>query len=346
MVPLWYASMTEVQRAADIPSSALSDARLRPVMDQATDAVRENCQRDFEPLIDTRWFRWPQDVAQDPGLLRLGRHELISVTGIINGDGSAVDLSGCKLITEGVGDVGPPYNAIDYVGGWTQNANWSARSIGVTGLYGFKDVELSATTTVSNLTGTTVDVADSSELGVGSLIRIATERLVIRRRGWLTASNSVAINLPAEESADSFTVTNGSAFNIGEWVLLGTEQMEIVDIASNTLLVHRAINGSALAVHTAVTTVQVNRRLTVYRAALGTSAVDTLTGATVQLFQWPGLISQQCKAEALQIIQQDSASYGSRAGSGQGEMPLAVRALPELRTRVFGRYGRLRSGAI
>lgn len=346
MVPIWYASMTEVQRAADLPSSLFFDTRLQQVMNQATDAVKELCHRDFEPTVDTRWFRWPQDVAQDPGLLMLGRNELISVTSIVNGDGSTVDLSDCKLIKVGTGDDGPPYSAIEYTGGWTQNADFSGRSIGVTGVYGFKNDETSITTTASNLTGTTVDVADSSGLGVGSLIRIATERLVIRRRGWLTSSNAVAINLPAEESSSSFTVTSGAAFNIGEWLLLGAEQMEVVDIVGNTLFVQRAINGSGLQVHTAVTTVYVNRRLTVHRGVLGTSSVDTASGASVYLFQWPGLVNQQCKAEALQIIQQDAASYGSRSGSGQGEMPMAVRGIPELRNRVMGRYGRFRSGVI
>lgn len=347
MVRIWYASLTEVARAADIPSSALFDAALADVLDQATDAVREACHRDFEPTVDTRWFSWPQDITQNPRMLRLGRNELVSVSAITNGDGEAVTVGDVTLIKEGAGDDGPPYNAIINPGGWNQNADVKERSIGITGVYSGCPVnEQAVALTVSNLTGTTVDIDDSSLIGVGSLIRIGTERLVVTRRGWLNSGNLASITLDAEETEDIFTVTDGTDYRVNETLLIESEQMLITDIVDNRLIVQRAYNGSALAAHTAQTVVYVNRRLTVERAVLGTEDTDTASGATVYLYSYPGLVRQLCKAEALQIISQDAASYGSRSGSNQGEMPMAVKALPELRARVVGMYGRFRSGAI
>src|SRR5688500_7507422 len=346
MVPIWYASLTEVQRAADIPSSALYDARVSNVLTQATDSVREACNRDFEPTLATRWFPWPQDQTQSPRRLLLGRNTLISMSAVVNGDGTAMDLADLKLVKVKTGDDGPPYNAIESAIAFCANTQFPSRSIGITGLYGYRNDEWAITTTVSDVSGTTVDVADSSQIGVGSIIRIGDERLVVRRRGWLNSGNAATINIDASESSDFFNVTDGTDYAPGELILIDSEQMEITDVAGNMLIVERAVNGSVLAAHTGVTLVNVNRRLTVQRGVLDTTSVATLSGATVNLFQFPGMVAQLCKGEALQIIAQDLASYGSRAGSGQGEMSMAVRAVPELRSRVIGRYGRLRSGAV
>lgn len=347
MVQIWYASMTEVQRAADVPSSAHFDAHFADVMDQATDAVHQITQRSFAPMLDTRYFPWPQDMSQNPRMLRLGKDELVSVTAAVGGDGNNVSLSNLKLINEDSADDGGPYNCLMNSGGWVGSGTFPERSIGITGVYcGGPLVEQNTADTVSSLSGSTVDISDSSRVEVGSVIRIADERLVVSRRGWLQSNNAASITIDDEETSDMFAVTSGAAFHVNEWILIDSEQMLITDIVGNNLIVLRAYNGSQLAQHTGVTAVYVNRRLTVERGALGTTAVDTGSGADVLLFKFPPLVRQLCKAEALTIMQQDAASYASRSGSGQGEIPMAVRALPDLRERVKGLYGRMRSGAV
>lgn len=348
MVPIWYASLGEVKRAADIPSSAFYDARLIEAMDEGKDAVASLCQRSVEPTIQTVTFAWPQDMTQDARMLHLGRHQLISITAVIDGDGSTLDNADLRLIKEGSADDGPPYSAIMNANGWTSNSLFPNVSIRVLGLYGDKLDERLVTTTASDLSSTVVDVTDSSRIDVGSVIRIATERLVVTSKGWLNSGSTAPVTLDAEEHSDRFTVTSGGAFHIGEAITIESEEMLITKIIGNQLIVTRATNGSGIAAHTAVTAVFVDRRLAVERAVLGTAAVDTPAGADVLLHQFPALLRQLHKAEVLNIIQQDAAAYGSRSGSGQGEIPLAERALERLRERVKQAYGYrpVRSGAV
>jgi hypothetical protein len=339
MVPIWYASFTEVKRAADVPSSALYDALLADAMDEGKDAVIGLCQRSFEPEIKTVTFPWPQDMTQDIRMLRLGKHSLISLITVTDGDGSTLDNANLRLIKEGSATDAPPYSAVMNSNGWTTNGTFPDISVGILGLYGYDLNERSATTTVSMLSGTTVDVSNSSSVDVGALIRIGTERLVVLSKGWLNSGNSAAVTLDAEESSDRFTVTSGAAFNVGESITIESEEMVITKITGNQLVVKRATNGSALSAHTAVTAVYVDRRLSVERAVLGTTATDTAAGAVVLVHKFPGLVRQLHKAETLYLIQQDSAAYGTRSGSGQGEVPMTERAIEALRVRVREAYG-------
>ena len=245
-------------------------------------------------------------------------------------------------------DDGPPYNTLWSDNGFNVNGTNPLRSVGSTGVYGYRIDERSVTTTVTNLANTTVDIGDSSRVGIGSLIRIGAERLVVTRKGWLNSGNLVAINLDAEEYTDRFSVTSGAAYNVGEELLIESEQMLITDIVSNQLIVKRAINGTAIAAHSAVTVLSVDRRLTVERAVLGSTATDTALGASLYLFLFPSLVRQLCKAEALTIIQQDAASYGSRASSNQGEMPISIKGIENLRNRCREHhgYGQVRGSAV
>lgn len=342
MVPIWYVTLSDVLRAADIPSSAHFAMRVSDVLTESVDAVHELCKRVFYPEIATREFPWPQQNPRgDSKSLALGYNELINVTTVTNGDGQSYAASGFSLSKEGGDDDGPPYNVLT-----ADNIAFTTGNVGVLGLYGYRNDETAVTTTASGLSGTSVDVSDSSRLGVGSLIRIADERLVITRMGWLLSSNATAITLEALDADDSFDVTDGTAFNIGEMILIGAERMLIVDIVDDTLHVQRAVDGTVLAAHAAVTAVRVNRRLTVERAVLGTQSTDTAQGASVLLFRFPGLVRQLHKAEALQIIQQDAASYGTTSGSQQNEFQMSTRAMADLRQRCLQAHGRLRSGAV
>lgn len=345
MVPIWYSSLTEVKRAADIPASPLYDLKVSDVMSEATEAVESLCSRVFYPTLATRYFPWPQDPTQSPSLLRLGDSEAISLVSLVNGDGSTVDTSRLKLIKEGKVDDGPPYNALIINGSFVTNGTFPERSIAATCNFGFRNDERSVAFTTTNLSGSTVDISNAANIGVGSLIRIGDERLVVTYRGWKDSGNVTPVTLDDEESADRFTLSVGSTLNVGEELFIGNERMLITEIIGNDVIVDRGAYGSALSVHTAVTTVYVNRRLTVERAVLGSTATDTLSGAGVQLFLFPPLVHQLHRAEALNIIQQDAASYGSRSGSNQGEMPLSIKGLQDLREKVRSKYARFRSGA-
>jgi hypothetical protein len=343
MVTIWYSPLTGVKRAADIPTSANLDSTIADAMDEATDAVHELCRRVFYPTLDTRYFAWPPHGTQSARVVELNENEMISVVSVTNGDGSVISGSHVSLGNPVIS--GAPYSRLYIDSAFTQASTFPDLSLAVLGVYGFQIQERIVATTTGQLAGTTVNISDSSRIGVGSLLRIADERIVVTAMGWLDSANLVVINLTADETADSFAVTNGALFFPGEELLIGSEKMRINYVVGNTLYVERAIDGTTLAVH-ATATLYVNRKLTVERAVLGTTAVDTALGASVYLFRFPGLVRQLHRAETLNILQQDIASYGRSSGSGEGETALTTDGLADLRKRCFHRYGRWLSGAV
>src|SRR5882762_10294767 len=345
MVTIWYASMEDVKRAADISSSAGKDAEVMQALDESSDAVEKLCRRVFYPTVATRQFPWPQDWTQNARILELGKNELISVSSVVNGDGQTVAPSSISLHPA---DTGPPYSTVlntDAFLAATAFPLAMGASITVSGTYGHKINEQSVATTTTNLSGTTVTVNNSSKLGIGSLIRIGNERLVITAKGWTDSLNAVPITLTNLSSDDTFTVTSGASYFIGEMLLIESERMIIRDIVGNKLIVKRAVDGTVLNAHTTITLVNVARLLTVERAVLGTTAIDTPSPTAVQLFVFPPLVRRLARAEALNALQQDSASYAHMAGSTSDRAtPMNIHALDELRIRVQLAHGRFLTG--
>lgn len=344
MTRICYTSMTDVKHAADIPSGVDMDGDIQRAMEEGTASVEEQLRRYFYPILTTRYFQWPPSDTQSSQLLRLGKHGLITKTGmvLVNGDGSTINNTRLHLAPA---RYGPPFTKIQFDGAFASNGTFPDKSIQITGLFGYRDEETLVTASTTQLTGTTVEVGNASRIGVGSLIRIGTERLVVTAKGgWINSGNLAAITLADKNSADTFTVTNGSFFHVGEEILIGSEVMQVQRIAVNTLTVKRAVDGSALQTHTATATVFVDRRLTVERAVLGTTAADTASGADVYLFRFPALVAQLCRAEVLTILGFDQAAYAVSSGSDDAKVRHSTKPIENLRKRCFEAHGRLLVG--
>jgi hypothetical protein len=347
---IWYASVEDVKSAADIAETARADAVIASKLSSATDAVDGLLKRRFAPVLETRYFEWPQDVYGSPRRLDLGLNELISVSTVVSGVGDSNTTITAAAVKLAPAEYGPPFSELvladDANEVFTRGAVWE-RSIAVTGVYGYRLDWQPHSTTASALSGTGVTVSNGAGLGVGSILQIGAEALVVTGRAWVDSGNLVAVTLTASAKNDSFTVTDGNAFHVGEEILVGSERMRVDDIAGNTVMVTRAVNGSGLAVHTAVAAIYVQRRLAVDRAQLGTTAVDQAgTGVAVSVFRFPGLVHELCVAEAQVMVQQSRAAWARTAGSGENASESTGRGLLDLRKQAYRRYGRVRIGAV
>jgi len=345
MTTPWYATREEIKAELDVKETARSNARIDRALADATEAVHGLTHRVFYPVLDTRKSDWPPRSGATPWILRLDANELISVTTLTSG-GTSID-SGDYLLRRADDKAEPPYTRIEINLG--SNASFGGgdtyqQDIVITGLFGYRNDETPAGTTVEALdaseTGADVDAAASAAVGVGSLLRIDDERVIVTGRSMLDTGQTLGADLTNQNNSVVVAVASGAAFAAGEVILIDGERMLVDEIAGNNLLVRRAWDGSPIAPHTTGTTVYAPRTLTVERGALGTTPASHTSGTAVARWDAPGSIRQLCLAEALTDLLQGRSGYARTAGSGENERETSGKGLADLRARVYTSHGR------
>ncbi|MGW3144838.1 hypothetical protein ACWDG1_09185 [Streptomyces sp. NPDC001177] len=347
---VWYATREEVKAELDVKETARSNARIDRALEEASRRVEGLCHRRFYPVAATRYFDWPPRQGMTPWILRLDDKELISVSSIASG-GTTITSDQYNL--EPVNS-GPPFNRVEVK--LSSNASFGGgdtyqRDVQIAGLWGYRNTEITAGVLAeildSSETGVDVDGPTSAAVGVGSILRVDSERMIVTGRSQLSTGQTLGgSGLTNQNNAVTVTVASGAAFAVGETILIDAERMRIDDIAGNTLVVTRAWDGSTIAAHTVGATIYAPRTLTVTRGALGTTADTHANGTTVYAWQPPGPIRQLTIAEALTDLLQGRSGYARTAGSGENERETIGRGLNDLRASAYaecGRKARMRS---
>lgn len=326
--------------ALDISPSARNNARLAQNINAASRAVEGITHRVFYPEIATRKFRAPV-ISK----LWLNQHELITSLDLISGDVTLVENTDFFLEPQASG---PPYNAVDLNTGADGAWNWDStpqQSISIRGLWGYNLETAPVGDLVSSINDsvTTLDVTRSP--GVGSLLTIGTERLIVTDCTWLSSGQALQASLAAQANVVSVSVTDGTAFVANEVILIDSERMLVTDVAGNALTVKRAVEGSVLAAHT-TGTIYVPRRLSVSRGVLGTTAASHTAGDDITRHVYPGLIVELTIAIALTYFEQGKSGYAREVGAGDNRREASGRGVRDITAeaiRTYGRQGRMRS---
>jgi hypothetical protein len=343
-----YCTREDVKQALDFKETARADGAVDRAIQAATGAVEGLCHRVFHPAIGTRYFDWPDQYAR-PWRLWLDASELISITAVSSG-GITIPVGRINLEPN---RSGPPYSRIEiqldtdsaFGGGATPQ-----RDITITGLWGYSNEESPAGTAAAAAsdTATTLSVSNAAAIGVGQVLRIGAERLLVTDRAMTSTGQALQTPLTAAKNSEVVTVADGTAFAVGEVLLIDAERMRVTDIAGNNLIVDRAWDGSTLAAHTAPT-IYASRALTVARGALGTTAAAITQGAPVYRWNPPGAVRSLAIAEAVTTLLQESSGYARTTGVGSsarqvGGGTVAKTAygsgLDALREQVYVSHGR------
>lgn len=338
---VWYATREDVKEALDFKETARSNRQIDRALEAASRDAEKLCHRVFYPEIATRYFNWPTGAR--PWRLWLDDNELISVTTLTAG-GTTISADDYFLEPN---RSGPPYNRIEidlsssatFGGGSTHQ-----RDIAITGLWGYSNTEtLAAGDLDGDITAaaTSINTTTAPLIGVGSLIRIDTERLLVTDRQMKDTFVDLAADLAAANNA--VTITGVSAgFSVGEVILIDSERMMIVDKSPTALTVKRAWDGSVLAAHTTGTGINALRTLTVTRGALGTTAAAHTSGADVDLWEPPGPVRTLVIGQVISTVTNEQAGYSKvkRAGESTGERARDTSALGQLRQQAYDAVGR------
>jgi hypothetical protein len=313
-----YATREAVKRALDYAETARTDGQVDRAIEAASGSVEGLMHRRFYPVATTRYFDWPNRSYARPWRLWLDANEVVSVETLTSG--GVVIPPDAYFIRRSDDLDEPPFDSIEinldsasaFGGGVTPQ-----RDIAVTGVFGYGNDETQVGTLVGNLNTNAlgVDVSDSSRVGVGDVIRIDDERLLVTGRTMLDTGHDLAGDLDDSEADTLVPVANGTAY-VDDVILIGAERMLVIDVAGDNLIVKRGWDGSVLTTHTTGDDIYAPRSLIVERGALGTTAGTHTNGATVVRHAPPGLIRDLCVALAIDQVQQEPAGY-ARAGAVQ-----------------------------
>lgn len=346
---VWYITREAVKRSLDAKETARNDVLVDRAIEAASRSVDGLLRRTFAPTLATKYFDWPNEQYARAWRLWINQANLISVT-TLSVAGSTVSASDYFLEPA---NSGPPYDRIEidlassaaFTSGSTHQ-----RAIEVTGLWGYTNDETTVGTIAEALdaseTGVDVDGATAALVGVGSVVRVDSERMLVTGRTALTTGQTLQSDLTNQNNNVTVAVTTGSAFAVGETILLDAERMLIVDITGNNLSVKRGWDGTVVAAHSG-STIYGYRTLTVSRGALGSSAATHLTAAPILRWDVPGPVAELALAEAINNLEQAKAGYARTAGSGESEREVRLNGLEALRKSVIRSHGlNIRMGAI
>jgi len=341
---VWYTTRENVKSVLDIKETARSNAQVDRAIESGSRAVEGLLHRRFYPWTGTRYKDWPDSQQSLSWRLWLDQDELISLASITSG-GNAIALGDVNL--EPAND-GPPYTYIELDIGTSTSfdgGDTHQRNVALTGVFGHSNDEMPAGTVTEALdtSETSVDISDSSLVGVGSIIRIDNERMRVTGRTFAdTAVDIHASDSMTASAADVSIVlsTATAAPQPGEVILIDSERMLVVDIASTTLTVKRAWDGSVLATHSASASIFAPRTVVVERGALGTTAAAHDTATAIVRWEPPGLVETLAAAYSINTLLQQSAGYARISGSGDNAKEFTGRGIKALEADAKARYGR------
>lgn len=343
-----YCTREQVKAALDVAETARSDEQVDRAIATGAANVEGLLKRRFRPTLATRYFDWPDRRHGRPWRLWLDANEVISVTTLVAG-GTTIAASDYFLRNLD-GDDRPPYTHIEIdlaSSAAFQAGSTHQQAIAITGLYGHSNDEEQVGTLTSTLAADLTDTADAiwttARIGVGDVLRIDSERMIVVGRTFVDSGQNLAGALTASSADDDVLVANGSAFAVGDTLRVDSERMLVVDrnTATNILYVKRAWDGTVLAAHSSGADVYTLSGVDLDRAQLGTTlAAHTTSSPAIYRHLVPALVRDLNIAEAINQLQQETSAYAREVGEGETSREASGRALRDLRARALDAYGR------
>jgi hypothetical protein len=307
-------------RAVDIKYSAYMADAIDRAIESASDDVDGFMKRQFYPEDKTIGFDWPTGDSPIPWRLWLNQYELADVPTMVMSGTNVIDPTQILMYPSS----GPPFNRIELRrdGNATFGQSTTPQNdTNVTGTYGFWTRTRPAgalAAAVTDTTGTSVTVTDSNTLGVGDLLIVDSERMLVTNKSMANTNIGWA-GLSTDKASDNqVVVPDGTQFAPGEILLADSERLLVLDVVGNMLIVKRAWDGSVLTDHGGGT-FWAARKLTVVRGTLGTTAATHTNGTACVANLVPSQIRDLTLGEA---IVQSADELGAYTGGQAGQQAI------------------------
>lgn len=339
----WYVTREELKRVLSSTTSARDLHEVDEACDAGSRSVDSLTLREFYPWYGTKYIDWPVPYSGAISY-RLEIPDLIELTTMVSG-GVTIAEPDRLLYPDSAPTAGRPYQWLELNRSGTAyltTDGTAQRSVALTGAWGWPGRYLTATALDTSLTDSagTVTVTSSVRTGVGALLRVDSECLIVSGSTLATTGATISADLDASLGDTTAPVSDGALFTTGETIVIDGETLYVDAVAGNTLVVKRGHDGSTLAAHTSGAIVYAPRLLSVERGALGTTAAAHADNAVVTLWQAPADVRRLARAEALAQMGQEGALYARTAGGGENARETRDVGLRRLRDDVFTAYGR------
>jgi hypothetical protein len=311
-----YCTLEQVKQAINVTAPSTVDDQIIRQIQSASLVIDGDMQRPpacFWPVTDTRYFDWMDHQYSLTWRLWLNGNDLAAApTKVLSG---GVDITSGVIARNGVDDVTPPFSYLETdLNGDTSFMAVSSyqRAIAVSGLYLACPPSEAPAGVLSavNSTATTAFLSNSNAVGVGHVIRVDTERMIVTGKTFADSGLTLHADLAAT-SASQLVSINSNSVSAGEVIMVDAEQLLVTGVVGLNVVVKRAWNGSALASHTTGTELYVNRTATLVRGALGTTAASHLINAPIFVHQVPTPVQTLALAETLRLLGLERAGYAS-----------------------------------
>jgi hypothetical protein len=310
-----YCTLEQVKAAINVTAPAINDAQIVREISAASAIIDADMRRPagaFWPVTDTRFFDWMDHQYSLTWRLWLNGNDMAAAPTQVTSGG--VDITAGVLARNGVDDSTAPFTYLET--NLATDATFMStatyqRAIAVTGLFlAVPLVEAAGgTLAVVNASAVTAVCSNGSAVGVGSVLRVDTERMLVTDKVPATSGQTLQADMAATNAANTVVVSNGAMFFAGELLTVDGEQMLIQVVAGNNLLVKRSWNGTPLATHLTGATVYVSRQLTLVRGVLGTTAASHAANAPIAVHVTPAGVQTLALAETLRLLGLERAGY-------------------------------------
>lgn len=341
---LSYCTREDVAYALDAAATYRSNEQIDRIRLSVSRAIESPKQlgRYFYPTLATRYVDWPTG-RRDPSyrVWLDSSRELISLSSVTSG-GSSISTAYVHLEPSAAG---PPYTRLDLDRSTSAAFSYSGtgqRSLALTGVFGGCPIIERTQGTIAEAlddSETAVDVSSGS-VGVGALIRVDAERMIVVGKQLLTTGVTTSGALTAVKNGTSVAVSSGTGFAAGELIVIDSETMYVTAVNGNTLTVVRAWEGSTLAAHNSGTTVYAYRTLLVRRGVLGTTAAAHSTSTTLYRFEFPSLVRSLAIAESLVQLGAETSQYARVIGTSDSQREARGFGLADIRAQARATHGR------
>lgn len=336
-----YITREMVQQRLDYASAYRSNRAIDRAIAAATRDLEGKLHRTFYPTTVT--LHPDPDLFVVDGVLWLdGAYEMCRVD-TVTVDGTVL-VAGTDFYLEP--EDGPPFMSIDLYPG--SSAAWPSDKgdIVLAGQAGASIRTRPAGTLSADITSsaTPVSVSDSSLVGVGDLLWLDTERVVVTEKMLGSTTATLSAGTDAEYSSVSLSVSDGTLLHEGETIVIDSERMAVEMIAGNTVTVRRAELGSALAAHLSGAVIYAPRVAVVERAATGTTAAAHTAGIALTVNDPPDLVQEATLALALNNFEQAKAGYARMTGTGESQSESTGRGVRQIVADCIEAHGKVRIG--
>lgn len=341
-----YCTREEVLRALDVQPTQIDYLRVDRAAENAREVIDALTHRRFFNTIETRLYDWPNYQYAYPWRIWFDSSELADTTvnvPVVTSGGSTIPSN---EIFWGPWNYSPPFTYIELNRSTSAAFGVSStpqQDVAITGTYGYWNKTFSGGTlaaAISSTTATTCSVSSSVNPGVGDVMIVDSESMLVMDRNWTdTTFAQSGSGCSTANNADNVLTTTGGTFYAGEVLLLDAEQVLILTVNASTLTVKRAFNGTVLTTHTAAE-VYAGRLLTLSRGFGGTTAATHLLNAAINVAQIPAAVKTLAIAEAANAILQETSGYSHEVGESGATMGITGGQLDDLRDQVYQKYGR------